>query len=570
MRRDSLLRCTFVILAAFSCGRQDAPADAIYTGTIITMNAARPTAEALAVRNGRILAVGATGDVMRHRGARTRVVALQDDALLPGFIDAHSHLAYVAERAAEVNLSPAPMGAITSIADLQGALRSALPVAQATGQRSLVGSGYDHTRVAEQRRLTRQDLDEVSRTVPIVVNHFSGHMRVANTRALTEAGITNVTPDPPGGRLRRDSRGALTGELEETAQALLDAVLSASGSADSVATARQADDLLDAAAKSYAAAGYTTAMEAWGTGPRLDRLKRASAAGRLAIDVVAFPHYADASPSAPDGYSRTYRQHFRIGGVKLNLDGGSPGRTAYLREPYHEQLSGEQGYRGYPRFADQGALNELVTRYYTKGIPVVLHALGDAAVDQAIAAVTAAERAEPGNDRRTQLVHLQQVQEDQLDSLTRLQVTLSFQVAHVYYFGDLHYTKIFGPDRAARLTPIRSALDRGLSVTIHTDAPVHPVDQMTLIWIAVNRQSASGRVLGAVQRVTVLEALAASTIGAAHQLFEEHEKGSLEPGKFADFVILDRNPLAIPAESLRNVRVVETIKEGLLADIDEP
>jgi len=254
--------------------------------------------------------------------------------------------------------------------------------------------------------------------------------------------------------------------------------------------------------------------------------------------------------------------HFRIGGVKVDLDGGSPGRTAYLREPYHKQLAGEDRYRGYPRFREQIKLNETIVRYYRMPVPVLIHALGDAAVDQAIAAVSAAERTVPGHDRRTQLIHLQQVQEDQLDALARLQVTFTFQVAHLYYFGDLHHEQIYGPERAARLTPVRSAIDRGLSVSIHHDAPVHPVDQMTLIWAVTTRQTAAGRVLGPVQRITAAAALRASTIGPAYQFFEEGQKGTLEVGKLADFVILDRDPLSEPPGSLRTIRVVETIKEG--------
>jgi predicted amidohydrolase YtcJ len=288
------------------------------------------------------------------------------------------------------------------------------------------------------------------------------------------------------------------------------------------------------------------------------------------LDVVAFPHYAQAPTSALDAYSRKYVNHLRIGGVKIDLDGGSPGRTAYLREPYFKQHSGEVKYRGYPRFADQDQLNELVVSYYKRAVPVLIHALGDAAVDQAIAAVSAAERAVAGQDRRTQLIHLQQIQEDQLDAVRRLHVTLTFQVAHVYYFGDVHQDEIFGPERAARITPLRSAIDRALPVSIHTDAPVHPVDQMTLIWAAVNRQTAGGRVLGPPQRITVLEALQASTIGPAYQFFEERDKGSLEVGKLADFVILDRNPLAEPPESLRTIGVVETIKEGVTVFLARP
>ncbi len=253
---------------------------------------------------------------------------------------------------------------------------------------------------------------------------------------------------------------------------------------------------------------------------------------------------------------------FRVGGCKFNLDGGSPGRTAHLREPYHVQLPGEQRYRGYPAIADQSRLDDLVAACYEHGVQVAIHALGDAAVDQCIAAVTEAERRFPGVERRTQLIHLQMVQEDQFDALRKLDVTLTFQVAHNFYFGDFHREVIYGPARTERLNPLRSALDREMSVTIHHDSPVHPVDQFMLIWAAVNRATRSGRVIGPQQRIGVQEALEASTIDAAYQFFEEDTKGSIEVGKLADFAIVDRNPLAIDPMALRDVRVVETIKEG--------
>ena len=558
-------RVLFVALVTSSCSSAQPSADAIFVGTILTMDSSRPTAEAIAIRQGRILALGSRRDVMRHKDDQTRVVELRGQAMLPGFIDAHSHVTGVAARMAEVNLSPPPVGDVTSIGDIQRKLQAALSTGSGKGGLWLVASAYDHTRLAERRRLTRHDLDKVSTTVPILVKHFSGHMRVVNSKGLSEAGIGQTTPDPPGGRVRRSpDNGEPTGELEETAQLLVDKALNSSIASPNAASAvaRRAEELLEASLRLYAAAGFTTVSEAWADSADLTLLRRMATAGRLRLDVVAFPHYAEAPASALAEYSRTYANHLRIGGVKIDLDGGSPGRTAYLREPYYKQLPGEVRYRGYPRFRDQAELNDMIVRYYKMSVPVLIHALGDAAVDQAITAISTAEQTVPQPDRRTQLIHLQQVQEDQLDALTRLRVTLTFQVAHVFYFGDLHYEEIFGPQRAARLTPVRSAIDRGLAVSIHHDAPVHPVDQMTLVSAVVNRQTIAGRVLGPSQRISAIEALQASTIGPAYQFFEERQKGSLDVGKLADLVIVERNPLSEPPGSLRTIRVVETIKEG--------
>jgi len=261
--------------------------------------------------------------------------------------------------------------------------------------------------------------------------------------------------------------------------------------------------------------------------------------------------------------TEAYHQGFRVGGAKIILDGGSPGRSAYLLEPYHVQLPGEVDYRGYSHFASQADVDALVTSHFQAGNPLYIHALGDAAVEQAIQALRAAREAVPGADRGTQLIHVQQAKEGQLDALAELDARVTFQVAHNFYFGDFHVEQIYGPERTARLNPARSAIDRGVSVSLHHDSPVHPVDPWMLVWASVDRKTRSGRVIGAEQRLSVLEALQASTLEAARQFHEAAEKGSLAVGKRADLIVLDRNPLAIDPASLREVRVLETVKDGV-------
>jgi len=547
------------------CGQSphEQVADAIYAGgDIVTVDDRRPVAEALAVKDGRILAVGNAADVMKHKGSDTRVIDLDGRCLLPGFIDSHSHIMYTAVKLGEVKLDPPPAGDVTSISDIQRNLRDVLESSPPPPGKWLVGSGYDNAMLAEGRHPTRDDLDAISTEVPILLRHFSGHMLVLNSKGLAEVGINADAEAPEGGVIRRiPGTREPNGIIEETAMApVLDIALGAGGRAAS----ERRINLVREALRVYTSRGFTTILEAYSdSSEHLDVLRRLGQEGDLEVDVVVFPFYRSFSAKEVAAqYSSTYQKRVRIGGGKIVLDGGSPGRTAFLREPYHEQLSGEEGYRGYPSIEEQSEIDRLVTGYYEAGVPVIIHALGDASVDQAIAAVAAAEAAVPGTNRRTQLIHLQQVQEDQFDQLKELDVTLTFQVAHNYYFGDFHHQVIYGPERTARLNPARSALDRGLSVTIHHDSPVHPVDQFMLIWTAVNRVTRSGRVIGPEQRIGVLEALKASTINAAFQLFEEEEKGSLETGKLADMVILDRNPLTVDPMELKDVLIEETIKEG--------
>lgn len=249
--------------------------------------------------------------------------------------------------------------------------------------------------------------------------------------------------------------------------------------------------------------------------------------------------------------------------IASRTGGGSPGRTAYLREPYYRQAEGAAlDYRGYWSIRKHEHIDQLVAGFYELGVPIYIHALGDAAVDQAIHSIGSAEAKFSHDDIRTQLIHLQLLHEDQMEALKRLDATLTFQITHNFYFADFHHEQTFGPERTVKMNPMESALDRGLSVTFHHDSPVQPVNQMDLIWIATNRSSRSGRVYGPEERLTPYQALRASTLESAWQFFEEDRKGSLAIGKLADLVILFANPLKVHLEKIKDIQILETIKEG--------
>ena len=543
--------------------RLEAPAQVFHGGPILTMNAVQPSAEAVVVRKGRIQYVGSLAEARAVVSARAEWVDLDGRALLPGFVDSHSHLVQTALKLATVPMDPPPAGDVTSIADIQERLRAELVRAPRGPDDWLIGWGYDNGMLVEGRHPTKADLDAVSSEVPIFLLHFSSHQSVLNSRALELVGIDAESEAPEGGAIRRlpGSREP-DGILEETAHipVLMRIAAGILGDDSGGETPRR---LIGEALELYARNGYTTVTEMAADSRILGILRQLASAGRLPVDVVAYLFYLTTpAEEVAAAHSPAYTKHFRVGGGKINLDGGSPGRTAFLREPYHKQLPGEEGYRGYSSIEDQGRLDDLVASYYERDVPLAIHALGDAAVDQCIHAVRAAEQRFPGADRRTQLIHLQQVQEDQLDALAGLDVTLTFQVAHNYYFGDFHRAVIYGPERTERLNPARSALDRGLSVTLHHDSPVHPVDPFMLLWASVERTTRSGRVIGPEQRISTQQALEASTIEGARQLFEEELKGSIEVGKLADFVILDRSPLDASGGRLKDLVVLETIKEG--------
>ena len=560
--------CIASALWLSACTNDTQPvADTIYVGgDILTMNDAQPRAEAVAVRGGLILAVGSEADVMKTRGPDTTVIDLATHTLMPGFIDAHSHFFITGLKLATVNLDPPPAGDVESIDDIVHKLRTALSGRPLDQDRWLIGWGYDNAMLADGRHPTRDDLDTISTEVPILVQHFSGHMAVVNSRGLALGGIDVDSIAPEGGVIQRRPDGREpNGILEETAMLPVqrEALSQLMGGDDPELARAQAFERMSRTQELYASRGYTTITELAARPEQVALMRAAGQMGLLKLDLLAAVLYLTSTAEVTaELYSESYTNHFRVAGGKVNLDGGSPGRTAFLREPYYKQKPGESDYRGYSSIERQADINDLVASYYALDVPIFIHALGDAAVDQSIEAVTHAETLYPGTDRRTQIIHLQQVQEDQFDRLQALDVSLTFQVTHNFYFADFHAQEIYGPERTARLNPAATALTRGLSVTIHHDSPVHPVDPFMLMWNVVARESRSGKVWGPEQRISMMDALRASTLAAAYQFHEDHRKGSIEVGKLADFVILDSNPLTVAKDDIRKLRVLETIKEG--------
>jgi len=318
------------------------------------------------------------------------------------------------------------------------------------------------------------------------------------------------------------------------------------------------------AQEEYIKAGFTTLTEFATTQSTYDVIKELGNENQLEVDFGLAFYTALTTPEVVKNlYSKTYENNMRVIGGKLNLDGGSPGRTAFLREKYYTPTIGQpDDYRGYSSIKEQEDMNTLVASYYKERIPFFIHALGDAALDQCIKAVTYAETNAGYDDARTNLIHLQIVQPDQIQDLKKLDVTATFQITHNFYFADFHETYIYGPERTKRLNPMKETLDADIPVTFHHDSPIHPIDQLHIMWIAVNRTSRSGKVYGPENRLSPYEALYASTAASAYQYFEEDSKGSLEEGKLADLVILDKNPLKVAPETIKDIQVLETIKEG--------
>jgi hypothetical protein len=531
------------------------PARTVYVGgPVFTMDAESRVVEGLAVEGDRIAAFGSDREVRAWAETkRARVVELEGRALLPGFVDAHSHFPAAGVGAIAADLNAPPIGTVRNIDDLVARLGEWVPRKDEGDW--VFGVGYDDTLLAERRHPARADLDRVSTRHPVAALHVSGHLAALNSVALEKLGITAATPDPEGGRIRRDASGAPDGVLEERAADSATRAIMDPSIADALRVLRRGSAL-------YLAAGVTTAQNGYATGAQIKSLSWLARLRLLPLRLVLWPgeEAGDAliggslAPPADDSW-------LRIGAVKLIADGSLQGYTGYLSQPYFVAPPGEDAaFRGYPRLP-RDKLIAWVDRLYAAGLQVAIHGNGDAAIDDILEALEAAQRAHPRPDARPVIVHAQTAREDQLDRMAALGVIPSFFVLHTWYWGDRHRDVFLGPERAARISPAVSAARRGIPFTLHADTPVVPMEPLRIVWSAVNRRTTGGAVLGEEQRIDVLRALRGVTIDAARQHFQEGDRGSLEVGKLADLVVLDRSPLEDPT-AIDRLRVVETIVGG--------
>ena len=527
---------------------------AFYGDNIITLSDQSGPTNFVAVKGDTIIFVGQRDD---WNGQASEVVNLESSALLPGFIDAHGHVSFHAYASAMANVSSPPVGPAEDMGGLINELKRYMSSKSLKEGDWVVGMGYDDSLLAEKRHPTRDDLDQVSSTHPVLLIHVSGHFVSVNSKALEIAGIDENTPNPPGGLIRRLGNSQKpNGVLEETASYGVQRFIGASG--DPIQ--QMHNGVLD-----YAKYGITTAQDGAASKDVIKQLRAASAAKPFPIDIVAYQrvdqnYIGDASPStiALDDYTNG----FRVGGVKIILDGSPQGKTAFMTEPYKIPPDGAvAGYRGYPSMPAE-SVDGLFAKFIRAEIPILVHANGDAAADLFINALDQSIDAENPPDHRTVMIHAQTVREDQLDLMAKMKVIPSFFSAHTFFWGDWHRDSVFGTERASRISPTATSLEKGIIFTLHNDAPIVPPNMIRLLWATTNRTTRSGQVLGAEQKISTLDAIKAITVNAAYQYFEEDKKGTIDVGKQADFVILSKNPLTIPSTELLDVTVERTIARG--------
>jgi predicted amidohydrolase YtcJ len=552
----------FLILLTIAC--QPAPkgeiADLIYhNGTIITMEEEDAKITSVAVKDGKIIAVSEQSLVGMHRGDSTEVIDLQGKTLLPGFIDAHSHIAMAMTLVTQANISSPPVSGVKNIPDIIAKLKTQQEQHNIKKGEWIIGWGYDPDLLEEKRHPNKLDLDATFPDNPVFLLHVSGHMAVVNSTALAMVGIDAKTKDPHGGKIvRLPNSNEPSGLVQETASYVFRKALP-------VPTLQQLMVLLEEVQNLYASEGITTAQDGFTDFKSFQFLKQAAAAGKLKIDfecLASFQNLKEFLESYKTDFGKNING-LRLAGVKVISDGSPQGKTAFFTEPYQTEVPGcAHDCRGFPNLT-KAELAAFMKQCYEADIQLYTHANGDGAIDLFLETHQSVTDSLPNlsDDLRSVIIHSQFVRPDQLDRYKKYNMIPAYFTNHAFFWGDVHLENL-GEERASFLSPMKTTMDMGIVCTNHTDFIITPIDQLFLLWTAVNRKTRKGVVLGPEQRLSPMEGLKAITINAAYQHKQEAVKGSIKVGKLADFVILAENPLTVDADRIKDIKVLETIKEG--------
>jgi len=527
----------------------------IVNGKVLTVDEDFTVAEALAVKDGRIVAVGSNEEIRRLIGPGTEVIDAEGRTVMPGLIDSHLHMLSTGLSLSMIDCRTPPC---MSISDIVKAVRRRAEEAE-PGE-WILGRGWDQSKLLEKRFPTRWDLDEGAPDNPVYLTRTCGHIVVVNSKALELAGITRDTPQPEGGTIVKDERGEPTGLLLESPAFSLVSKLIPPPSFEEKVKA------IKVASKSFSEVGLTGVIEPGLSPEDMRAYQRALEEGGLTVRVNMMLRAPARVKSLEECFEEIRKFPFytgfgnemlRVGGLKIAIDGGVGGRTALLREPY----ANDPENRGILTVPEE-RLRALVEFANEEGWQVGVHCAGGRAIDITLRAFEAADRKRPIRGRRFTIIHAYLPSEENFEQCRRMEVVVASQPSFLCNLGDSFYENL-GPERAFYAKPHRDWIDHGIVVAAGTDSPVTPYHPFTSLWAAVARRTeVEGRRLGEEQRVTREEAIRMYTINSAYLSFEENLKGSLEPGKLADIIILDRDILTCPEDEIKEIKVLRTILGG--------
>jgi predicted amidohydrolase YtcJ len=529
----------------------------VRNGNVITVDAKDTLAEGVAVRDGIILKVGTNADMESLIGGKPEVMDLRGKTVVPGFIDSHTHNVHIGEFRYNFELLNMAAELNPSIADVQRKIRER---AKETPKGDWIGGRYfDPNGLKEERWPTREELDACTPENPLMITIRGGHACVVNSKALELAGITRDTPDPEGGVIEKDPpTGEPTGVLRDVP--IMKTIVPQ-------ATLEDLKDGLALVSEEYVKTGITSTGDAGATDrPESYRAyQEAVAEGRLKTRTYLMIHeefYRKNDLGLRTGFGN---DRLRLGPVKLLVDGSIQCFTCAFYEPYvTKDTRGLEGLR-----YTQDRLDEIVAEAHRLGYQVAIHAQGDYGITVAVNAIEHAMQKHPRPDSRHRIEHTLCPRMEDLKRMKELGIIANFYLFHPWFWGDQHINNFIGKERADKMVPVKTAMKMGVVSCAHSDCPVctpndpvWPANPLWGMWCAVNRKTRSGVDIGPGEKLTPMEALRAYTINGAYASFEEDIKGSIEPGKLADMVVLSHNPLEIDPWEIRNIVVEKTIIGG--------
>ncbi|VDG97005.1 N-substituted formamide deformylase precursor [Lysinibacillus sphaericus] len=538
----------------------------ITNAVILKLDANNEQARSLAVKNGRITDIWDTPTPPASNisiSDRTKIMDLEGATLIPGFIDTHNHILSYALLRDMVDCSSPLNQSIDDLLNQISSKAKLLPDGQ-----WIQGFGYDDTLLSEQRHPTRKELDQVAPNHPVYINHSSGHIAVANSLALSLAQVPENIEDSSKGHFGRDLEGRLNGVLYEHA---------ATSAVNRAIPEKKEEDLIELlgqAAEEYIAQGITmntVAAIGMSNNPQKE-LDVHLKAGKTKVNPMRTQLLMIHSLLQDKGQFSNYSAkeldkeikeksngRVRLDGVKLFQDGSIQGLTAALREPYFcdESLTGTL-------IHEQTSLNEQLLNFHQRGFRIAIHGNGDKAIESILKGYEYALQNAPQRDHRHRIEHAQTATIEDLNKMKELGVASSFFINHIYYFGDRHERIFLGPERAQHLNPVKTASEKGIRFTVHSDCPITPISPLFSIWASVNRLTKEGHVLGEDEKCDVITALKSMTIYGAELNFDEESSGSIEVGKRADFAVLDADPTSIDPLDIKDINVLATIIDGEL------
>ncbi len=534
----------FAGAAAFLPLARTEPQTVLYNANILTMDPQNSHAQAVAIADGRFLAVGTNDEIRSVASSQTKKVNLDGKTIVPGFIDAHTHPSYAGLRhLRQVDCD------LRSISDIQAALRRR--AGQTAAGKWVLGFKYDDTKTNEGRPLKREDLDAAVPEHPVRVEHRGGHTSYVNSLAFKIAGVSENTPDPRGGRFDRDpSTGKLSGRILENANEVFIKIIPSAYSRDDY---REGVKLIS---QLLSRSGITSVHDAQGTPEDLRAYQDAYEAGELSVRVYCLIDYMHIDPLIGAGIQTGLgNEWIKVGAMKLTCDGSISERTARLSQPYV----------GRPN--DYGILvmneEELYSharKAHQAGWQIGVHANGDVAIDTVLRVYERLQREQPRRDPRFRIEHCTVVTDALIQRIRALGAIPTPFSTYVYYHGEK--MREYGPERLNHMFAVRSFLDAGIRVTQASDYPPGPFEPMMALQSSVTRTDSKGNVWGPHQKVSVEEALRVGTLHGAYASFEERDKGSIQPGKLADLVILGRDPVREDPHSLITIPIERTMVGG--------